>query len=136
MWLLATLAPPHAVATPGHRGRPLVAPVVCARTHGCWGIPPAFALQNFLKLLLVSSHYNTQLGLLAALEVDKSPAAPAVAWLARIPALAAVLAFELHRAPASGAWAVRLVAQVGGPACAPPTRLQLVGDVGRCVGAG
>jgi hypothetical protein len=62
---------------------------------------------------VVSSHYNTQLGLLAALEVDMSPAAPAVAWLTKIPALAAVLAFELHMDPAIGTGAVRLVAQVG-----------------------
>jgi hypothetical protein len=72
------------------------------------------APQSFYKLLLVSSHYNTQLGLLSALGVDRQPAAAAaVPWLARIPSLAALLALELHRDPGSSAWAVRLVAQVG-----------------------
>jgi lysosomal acid phosphatase len=33
------------------------------------------------RLFLVSSHYNTQLGLLAALGIDQSPAAEKIAWL-------------------------------------------------------
>jgi hypothetical protein len=39
-------------------------------------IPPVF-----YKLVHVSAHYNTQLGLLGALAIDQLPAAADVAWL-------------------------------------------------------
>jgi hypothetical protein len=74
----------------------------------------------YARLVLTSAHYNTQLGLLSALNMDSLPAARAAAvpWLTRIPALASVLAFELHRVSgggsnASAAHAVRAVVQDG-----------------------
>ncbi|KAG2501116.1 hypothetical protein HYH03_000934 [Edaphochlamys debaryana] len=72
----------------------------------------------YYKLLSLSGHYNTQLGLLSALAIDKLPGAMAVLpWYRAIPRLAAVLAFELHALPAAGsetpAFYVRLVAQDG-----------------------
>jgi hypothetical protein len=73
---------------------------------------------NRVRLLVVSGHYNTQLGVLAALYLDNMMAAQtaAVPWLTRIPATAAVLAFELHRSDGSfgnATFAARLVAQDG-----------------------
>lgn len=65
----------------------------------------------YYKLLSVSSHYNTQLGLLAALGVDQVPNSDLV-WLKKIPATAAVLALELHKTDDSALW-VRVVAQDG-----------------------
>lgn len=51
---------------------------------------------TYYKLLAFSSHYNTQLGLLAALGMDTWPLAAAVPWTLKIPKLSALLAFELH----------------------------------------
>ncbi|KXZ41623.1 hypothetical protein GPECTOR_356g120 [Gonium pectorale] len=80
--------------------------------------------QYYYKLLSLSGHYNTQLGVLAALELDAYPPAANFTWFRNIPKLAAVMAFELHAAAApaaaggaagSGAteFFVRLVAQDG-----------------------
>ena len=60
--------------------------------------------QLYYKLVSLSGHYNTQLGLLAALglEAGAGPAAAAFVWYRpSLPKLAAVLAFELHYAPAT-----------------------------------
>ncbi|KAF5842269.1 hypothetical protein DUNSADRAFT_8332 [Dunaliella salina] len=68
----------------------------------------------YYKLLSISSHFNTQLGLLAALELDQhAPAKNQLKWLdSSFPSLASVLVFELHTSGASGGdLAVRLVAQ-------------------------
>jgi hypothetical protein len=61
----------------------------------------------------VSSHYNTQLGLLSALQ-SAVPAAQRTQylWLSRIPSLAAVLVLELH-ASSSGQLVVRALFQDG-----------------------
>lgn len=84
----------------------------------------------YYKLLLVSGHYNTQLGLLAALKADVSAGAgagvtttistpaPAIPWLnGNLPKTAAVLSLEMFKdgaAPATApAFAVRTVAQDG-----------------------
>lgn len=65
----------------------------------------------YFKLVSVSSHYNTQLGVLAALQAAVPPSQRSShAWQAAIPSLAAVLAFELHRDGASGGYVVRAVA--------------------------
>jgi lysosomal acid phosphatase len=93
--------------------QPLAAPL----SHPRWP-------QTSQRLLVVSSHYNTQLGLLAALQLDRyDPAEAALPWLrpdnGTIPTTAAVLALELHQGqevdPATRApvVAVRLVAQDG-----------------------
>lgn len=76
-------------------------------------VPTAPAAMNatYYKLLSVSSHYNTQLGLLAALGIDAYAPAQGFQWLTSIPRLAAVMVFELHAA-ASGLH-VRLAAQDG-----------------------
>lgn len=65
---------------------------------------------------MVSSHYNTQLGVLSALQA----AVPAsqrtqYLWASKIPSLAAVLVFELHKSP-SGQLVVRAVFQDGSKA--------------------
>eukprot|EP00200_Dunaliella_tertiolecta_P005510 CAMPEP_0202343236 /NCGR_PEP_ID=MMETSP1126-20121109/3448_1 /ASSEMBLY_ACC=CAM_ASM_000457 /TAXON_ID=3047 /ORGANISM="Dunaliella tertiolecta, Strain CCMP1320" /LENGTH=501 /DNA_ID=CAMNT_0048934285 /DNA_START=163 /DNA_END=1668 /DNA_ORIENTATION=+ len=68
----------------------------------------------YYKLLSISSHFNTQLGLLAALELDQHPPAKnQLKWLdSSFPSLASVLVFELHTSGATGGdLAVRLVAQ-------------------------
>lgn len=70
------------------------------------------------RLVVVSGHYNTQLGILGGLYLDNMTASQtaAVPWLTRIPATAAVLAFELHRSDGSfgnATFAARLVAQDG-----------------------
>lgn len=67
----------------------------------------------YYKLLTVSSHYNTQLGLLSALQ-SVVPAAQRTQyqWLSKIPSLAAVLVLELH-ASSSGQLVVRAVYQDG-----------------------
>lgn len=68
----------------------------------------------YYKLLTVSSHYNTQLGLLSALQ-SAVPAAQRTQylWLSRIPSLAAVLVLELHASSSSGQLVVRAVFQDG-----------------------
>ncbi|KAF8071018.1 Acp2 [Scenedesmus sp. PABB004] len=69
---------------------------------------------SYYRLLGVSAHYNTQLGLLAALQQGgAAPLGAPYPWEARIPALAAVLAFELHALPRGAGFAVRAVAQDG-----------------------
>lgn len=73
-------------------------------------------LQVYPTLLVLSTHYNTQLGLLAALDIENSPGAEDIAWRTRIPNLASVLAFELHRIGALGlppSYYVRAVFQDG-----------------------
>ncbi|KAG2435149.1 hypothetical protein HXX76_007234 [Chlamydomonas incerta] len=60
--------------------------------------------QLYYKLVSLSGHYNTQLGLLAALGLDAAagPAAAAFVWYRpSLPRLAAVLAFELHAVAAT-----------------------------------
>ena len=95
------------------------------------------------RLVVVSGHYNTQLGVLSALYLDGLPSAQAVVpWLTRIPATAAVLAFELYlRDGGNGtAYAVRLVAQDGPAAnytvlpmpCASVAGAAIAGD-GACM---
>jgi hypothetical protein len=58
-------------------------------------LPPAVVLQSYYRLLTVSGHYNTQLGLLSALFADQA-STPDHTWTKKIPSLAAVLVFELH----------------------------------------
>ncbi len=72
-------------------------------------------------MLSISSHYNVQLAVTAALALDQhAPAVAALPWLnASLPQLASVLLFELHVPPGGGAnvtadaAAVRVVAQQG-----------------------
>ncbi|KAG2425428.1 hypothetical protein HYH02_015034 [Chlamydomonas schloesseri] len=62
--------------------------------------------QLYYKLVSLSGHYNTQLGLLAALGLDAQAGAAAAAFVwyrPSLPRLAAVLAFELHAVPATAA---------------------------------
>lgn len=47
-------------------------------------------------MLSLSGHYNTQLGLLSALQLDKYQPASNFTWFASIPKLAALMVFELH----------------------------------------
>lgn len=57
--------------------------------------------QGYYRFLSVSSHYNTQLGLLSALFADQAATQDHI-WTKKIPSLAAVLLFELHAsAPAA-----------------------------------
>ncbi len=73
-----------------------------------------------MRLYTVSSHYNTQLGMLGALAIDQIPGIDQqMPWITqKIPSLAAVMVFELHK-PASfdsadaDSYAVKLVAQDG-----------------------
>lgn len=69
----------------------------------------------YYKLLHLSSHYNTQLGLLGALRIDRDPAAANFNWFKKIPSLAALMAFELHSDSSTrpADLAVRLVMQDG-----------------------
>lgn len=67
-----------------------------------------------MKLLVMSGHYNTQLGLLAALELDRYQGSARVPWFTSIPSFAATLSLELHLHEESGAFLVRLVMQVRG----------------------
>lgn len=61
----------------------------------------------------MSSHYNTQLGLLSALQsAVPGPQRTQYRWLSKIPSLAAVLVLELH-ASSSGHLVVRAVFQDG-----------------------
>lgn len=65
------------------------------------------------KLLTVSSHYNTQLGVVSALQAGAQPhARTQYPWLTKIPALASVLVFELHSS-SDGQLFVRVVYQDG-----------------------
>lgn len=65
------------------------------------------------KLLTVSSHYNTQLGLLSALQASvPANQRTQYLWMSKIPALASVLVFELHKG-SNGQMAVRVVYQNG-----------------------
>ncbi len=67
-----------------------------------------------LRLKLVSGHYNTQLGVLAALRLDKFLPASKMPWLSSMPSTAAVLVFELHQSTAdANLFAVRAVIQNG-----------------------
>jgi hypothetical protein len=70
-----------------------------------------------LRLKVVSGHYNTQLGVLAALRLDKLlPASDAarIPWLRSMPSTAAVLVFELHQSTAdANHFAVRAMIQNG-----------------------
>jgi hypothetical protein len=75
-------------------------------------IPPARPLLQHHKLLVVSGHHNTQLGLLAALELDKYAPAASSLWLKQAPTFGAVLVLELHRDPTTNAYSVRMVYQV------------------------
>jgi hypothetical protein len=67
-----------------------------------------------MKLLVLSGHYNTQLGLLAALELDRYQGSDRLPWFTSIPSFAATLTLELHLHEESGAFLVRLVMQVSG----------------------
>lgn len=71
---------------------------------------------SYYKLVHLSGHYNTQLGVLGALGTDEDPGAANVTWLTKIPSLAALMAFELHGDAAARPQelAVRLVMQVRG----------------------
>jgi hypothetical protein len=65
------------------------------------------------KLLTVSSHYNTQLGVVSALQAGAQPdARTQYPLLTKIPALASVLIFELHSS-SNGQLFVRVVYQDG-----------------------
>jgi hypothetical protein len=67
----------------------------------------------FYKLLTVSSHYNTQLGVVSALQAGAQPSARTqYPWLTKLPALASVLVFELHSS-SDGQLFVRVVYQDG-----------------------
>jgi hypothetical protein len=88
----------------------------------------------FERLVIISSHYNVQLGVLSALEMDKymiknPQSAPYVPWVTvpelnivgLVPSAAATLVFELHASSMNmSAYAVRAVYQNGpGPANNP-----------------
>jgi hypothetical protein len=66
---------------------------------------------HFYRLMLASAHYNTQLAVLAALQLDKRLTPAQLPWLDVLPATSSLLAFELHSGPA--VQAVRLVIQDG-----------------------
>lgn len=114
-------------------GLSLVAP-----TFAC---PVPFPQAPYYKLRTVSSHYNTQLGVLSALQA----AVPAsqrtqYPWTTKIPSMAAVLVFELHRAP-SGQLLVRAVYQDGSkaqykvlpmPCAVPGDAAEAVAGTGSC----
>jgi hypothetical protein len=68
---------------------------------------------HFYRLLLTSGHYNTQLGLLAALQANRYLSPAQLPWLATIPATSSILVFELHHDVTSHELAVRLVIQNG-----------------------
>jgi hypothetical protein len=90
---------------------------------------------TYPRLVVISGHYNVQLGVLAALKVDKSfanrsaAAAAAAKWISVaslnvtgvIPSAAAVLAFELHRNSTGSGYAVRAVFQNGPGSSLAPT---------------
>jgi hypothetical protein len=78
---------------------------------------------SYYKLKATSSHYNTQLGVLSTLQAGVPPAQRTQhPWTTKIPSLAAVLVFELHRGPAAdqALW-VRAVFQDG-----PQTQYQVL----------
>ncbi len=59
-------------------------------------LPPPH--QVYQQLIVLSAHYNTQLSLLAALDIESTPDADLdIPWLSSIPQLASVLTFELHQ---------------------------------------
>lgn len=75
----------------------------------------------YYRFLSISAHYNTQLGVLAALGADQAQGSDQVPWFSRkMPSPAAVLVFELHRFEQDGLM-VRLVMQDG-----PGERYQVV----------
>jgi hypothetical protein len=64
----------------------------------------------YYKLLTVSSHYNTQLGLLSALQSAVPPSRRTQhPWLTKIPSLASVLVLELHSSSSSSSSSSQLV---------------------------
>lgn len=99
----------------------------------------------YYKLVHLSGHYNTQLGVLGALEIDQDPAAADVTWFSKIPSLAALMAFELH-GDTSGDQspqdlAVRLVMQDGPkadyvtiplPCASPGDSAEVLAGAGSC----
>lgn len=90
--------PPHGASCP----QTLVYAVPCCAAQG-----------PYYKLLTVSSHYNTQLGVLSALQAAVPPSQRTQhIWQTKIPSLAAVLVFELHSTP-EGVFVVRAVFQDG-----------------------
>ncbi|GFR50752.1 hypothetical protein Agub_g13018 [Astrephomene gubernaculifera] len=100
----------------------------------------------YYKLLSLSGHYNTQLGVLAALQLDTWAPAASFTWFGSIPKLAAVMAFELHAvrpssssssSSTSPAFYVRLVAQDGPSAAYTTIPLPCASDAATAaVGAG
>lgn len=101
-------------------------------------------MQGYYRLLTVSSHYNTQLGLLSALQSGAKQQTDYL-WKKKIPALAAVLVFELHADPNAvaaaaggkakdswGGFAVRAVFQDGPKATYKVRRFI---DLSSCLGA-
>ncbi len=71
---------------------------------------------TYYKLISISGHYNTILGVLGALRLDTWGPAASFSWLQSIPKLASVLATELHGVKGGdGTWKfyVRMVAQDG-----------------------
>ena len=96
----------------------------------------AYALTStYPRLVVISAHYNVQLGILGALKVDNflqslgRAAALNAAWISvpalnvtgAIPSAAATLVFELHRG-STGSYAVRAVFQNGPGTVASPKK--------------
>lgn len=78
----------------------------------------------YYKVLHLSGHYNTQLGVLSALALDTHPAAADTPWLRKIPSLAALMAFEVVASSSSPpSFAIRLVLQDGPDAPYQPVPL-------------
>lgn len=69
----------------------------------------------YVKLHVLSAHYNTQLGLMAALQQDTFEASRGNAWFNSLPNYASTLVLELHREKGTNNYAVRMVQQVRGP---------------------
>ncbi|KAL4457857.1 hypothetical protein ABPG75_012722 [Micractinium tetrahymenae] len=70
----------------------------------------------YYKVVHLSGHYDTQLGILGAIALNQLPAAANFTWFKKIPSLAAIMVFELHASGSDGvpqSLAVRLVMQDG-----------------------
>ncbi len=97
-----------------------------------WSVPTPSIISpyddtvTYERLIILSGHYNVQLGIMAALKMDKyllqnPSASPSVPWVTVpsanltgvIPSAAAVLAFELHQSADRRSYAVRAVLQNG-----------------------
>jgi hypothetical protein len=67
----------------------------------------------YVRLMVLSAHYNTQLGVMSALGQDTYAGSKDNLWFSTIPNWASTLVLELHQEPGSSNYAVRMVQQVG-----------------------